>query len=130
MNNRLPKTLLEKQESERRQTIDKVLRAIRDLETEGCRLTIKNLISYTGLSRSVFAKPHIRTILDEYEIVTAKNIVSKKVKPVDSATDKDCEKDKKIQLLTIENDELRYECELLRGRLFLLMQKRQIQERE
>lgn len=66
MNDKLPKTLFEKQELERQQTIDKIRRAIEDLEAEGCRINIKNLMAYSGLSRSVFAKPHVRTVLVEH----------------------------------------------------------------
>lgn len=47
----------------RQQTIEKVLRAIEDLKAEDCRINIKNLMAYSGLSRSMFAKPHVRDLI-------------------------------------------------------------------
>ena len=49
----------------RRQTIGKVLRAMEDLKAESCRINIKNLMAYSGLSRSVFAKPHMRDLIQD-----------------------------------------------------------------
>ena len=80
MDRKLPKELLAKQETERRQTIEKVLRAINDLKSEECRLNIKNLMVYSGLSRSVFAKPHVRTVLEHHGVIISRNNVSKKGK--------------------------------------------------
>ena len=125
MSDRLPKALLEKQEAERRQTIEKVIRAVHDLRVEGSRLNIKNLMAYTGLSRSVFAKPHVRTILEEHGIVISKSNLSHKSRDMKIVKDKKSKDGQRIQLLMKENEELRRECELLRGHLFLLMQGQQ-----
>ena len=46
-----------------------VTQAILVLESQGYNIKIKDLISVTGLSRSVFAKPHIREVLVEYGII-------------------------------------------------------------
>ena len=63
MKRELPPALIQKQEQMRQQTIGKVLRAMEDLKAEGCRINIKNLMVYSGLSRSVFAKPHVRDLI-------------------------------------------------------------------
>ena len=63
MKRELPPALIQKQEQMRQQTIEKVLRAMEDLKAEGCRINIKNLMVYSGLSRSVFAKPHVRNLI-------------------------------------------------------------------
>ena len=65
MKRELPPALIQKQEQMRQQTIGKVLRAMEDLKAEGCRINIKNLIAYSGLSRSVFAKPHVRNLIQD-----------------------------------------------------------------
>lgn len=59
MMRKISKQLIEKQETQRQKTINLVLRAIHDLKNEGYSIKIKDLMETTGLSRSVFAKPHI-----------------------------------------------------------------------
>lgn len=66
--NKLPKGLAEKQEMDRQKTINIMLRAIASLKAKGYSIKIKDLIEVTGLSRSVFAKPHIRKILADNSI--------------------------------------------------------------
>ena len=63
MKRELPPALIQKQEQMRQQTIGKVLRAMEDLKAEDCRINIKNLMVYSGLSRSVFTKPHVRDLI-------------------------------------------------------------------
>ena len=65
MKRELPPALIQKQEQMRQQTIGKVLRAIEDLKAEDCRINIKNLMAYSGLSRSMFAKPHVRDLIQD-----------------------------------------------------------------
>ena len=65
---KLPKSLIEKQARTRNNTIEMVTSAIIELEAQGYRIKIRDLIEATGLSRSVFAKPHIRKVLVEYGI--------------------------------------------------------------
>ena len=125
MNKMLPQALLEKQELTRQTTINKVLRALQDLGSEGCRITIKNLMAYSGLSRSVFAKPHVRAILADYgfDAPKSKNSSKKKKDSNISVAKETLQKlEERIEILSDENAELKRECELLRGRLFLLMQ--------
>lgn len=125
MNNKVPKELQAKQEQQRQTTINTVSRAVSDLRAEGHQLTIKNLMEYTGLSRSVFAKKHIRDVLVSQGIVTAKVGGFSQIKnkasyeyPLKQKLEK---KEQQIFRLREENAALKNECELLRGRLYLLM---------
>lgn len=125
MNNKVPKELQAKQEQQRQTTINTVLRAISELRAEGHQLTIKNLMEYTGLSRSVFAKKHIRDVLVSQRIVTAKvggfSQIKNKASYEYSLKQKLEKKEQQIFQLREENAALKNECELLRGRLYLLM---------
>ena len=88
-----------------------------------------DLIEATGLSRSVFAKPHIRKILVDNGIGHSKADASVPSAPVHKSSqianlkEKLAKKDEYIKKLTEENTALKQECELIRGRLFLLMQR-------
>lgn len=122
---KLPDGLLEKQAQRRENTADAVTKAIVELEAQGYSIRIKDLISVTGLSRSVFAKPHIRKILVEYGISRPSHLdapTCKTVAPrnIDTII---AEKDGYIQRLLTENDQLKYEIELLRGKIHLLMHR-------
>ena len=119
---------------QRQKTTNCVLRAIHDLKNEGYSIKIKDLIEATGLSRSVFAKPHIRKFLTEngigYAIADPSVPVtpaSQKQSQVISLEEKLARKDEYIAKLTEENQGLKNECELLRGKLFLLMQRQSIE---
>ena len=122
-NKGLPKQLTEKQELLRQQSINKVLRAIEELKAEGRSVTITALVEFTGLSRSVFSKGHIRELLVDYGYSGIKTQEqkwsTKKEKLADVATDKD----RKIQELRTRVEGLERECELLRGKVFLLTQR-------
>ena len=69
MKRTIPKCLVQRQEKTRKDTVEMVTQAILVLESQGYNIKIKDLISVTGLSRSVFAKPHIREVLVEYGII-------------------------------------------------------------
>lgn len=118
---KLPEGLVQKQEFQRQETINKVLRAVSDIKDEGRNVTISALVEFTGLSRSTFAKAHIREMLSEHGHTTIgranANISGKK------RNKKTSDKDKSIAELRAKNADLEQECELLRGRLFLAMQK-------
>lgn len=118
----LPVGLAEKQELQRQQTINKVLRAVDDIINEGKKVSISALMEYTGLSRSTFAKPHIRELLVEYGYATGGDVQSKLRTKTKKQADDVADKDRQIAELRIKNAELETECELLRGRLFLMMQ--------
>lgn len=119
---RLPQGLVEKQELQRQETINKALRAVANIKSEGGTVTISALVKYTGLSRSTFAKPHIREMLAEFGYSSGEGTaVSHKRKKVDQ-DEINAEKDRQIAELKAKNAELERECELLRGRLFLTIQ--------
>ena len=69
---KLPGVIMEKQERQRQESINKVLRAIHELSNEGVNIRIKDLIERTGLARSTFAKKHIRDVLVEKGIVESR----------------------------------------------------------
>lgn len=119
----LPDGLEKKQELQRQETINKVMRAISDIKSEGRKVTVSALAEFTGLSRSTFAKPHIRDLLVEYGYALSDNEVSSPKRKKASLTEVVSEKDRLIAELRAKNAELERECELLRGRLFLVMQK-------
>lgn len=119
---KLPQELVEKQELQRQETINKVLRAIADIKNEGEKVTISLLAEYTGLSRSTFAKPHIRELLAEYGYTSGDCVVASQKRKKVKQDDTIAEKDRQIAELKAKITELEKECELLRGRLFLMMQ--------
>ena len=114
----VPTKLLEYQDQVRMETEQKVRCAIEELKAEGYTVRIKDLVEYTGLSRSVFAKPHIRKLLENYEIGNPLRITNKK-----EGSTRMQKMEQQIKRLVEENTELKKECELLRGRIFLLIQK-------
>ena len=127
---KLSKNLLDRQEMQRQKTINIVLRAIAELKAEHYSIKIKDLLDYTGLSRSVFSKPHIRSILAVSGITKGKDYThSKMKKPTNRSTQicnlkkKILQKEEYILKLTSENEVLKSECTLLRGRLYLLIQR-------
>jgi len=129
MNEKVPQSLKDKQELTRQQTINAVIKAIHELNEQGYKIKIKDLMEYTGLSRSTFGKNHVREVLERYDIVEKKKIKEERVNSKESlSAEKRLRKELKrknerISKLLEEKTELKQECELLRGRLFLLMQK-------
>ena len=129
VNNKIPKELADWQELQRQKTINNILRAIAEMRSQGYCFKIKSLIDFTGLSRSVFAKEHIRKILHENGIGFAKPKCDEKPKesvkksPAKILKDKLAKKDQYITNLISQNVALKKECELLRGKIFLLMQR-------
>ena len=120
----LPKNLLDRQEKERLKTAEIVTKAISELESEGYRIKIQDLIEVTGLSRSVFSKPHVRQILMERGIVNSPcpPIPSDNIEKHGPVTVPE-KKDEFIQRLLDENHQLRHELEILRGKIHILMYK-------
>ncbi len=126
----LASALARKQEIQRQKSINLVLRAITELNVEGYRIRIKDLMEHTGLSRSIFAKSHIRKILIDKEICKAspkadmeQKAPTNKSNRISNLEKKLRQKDELIRRLIAENDKLKEECALLRGKLFLLMQR-------
>jgi hypothetical protein len=128
MKKKLPQSLLNKQESERLATASTVTNAIIELQSQGYNTRIKDLMFVTGLSRSVFAKPHIRKILVEYRIIEPSDIkfsngTDKKNRDIETIL---AEKDGYIDRLLFVIEQLREECEILRGKIHLLTHKNSI----
>lgn len=120
---KLPTGLVKKQELQRQETINRVLRAVADVQDEGKKVTISALTEFTGLSRSTFAKSHIRELLVEYGYALSDNMVSLSKGKKTSLSEVVSDKDRLIAELRAKNAELERECKFLRGRLFLVMQK-------
>lgn len=129
MKKKLPKSLLDKQESERATTVTAVANAIIELNSQGYNTRIKDIMFVTGLSRSVFAKPHIRRVLVEYGIAEPSDdrpsANSKAQRNVKTAL---AEKDGYIDRLLFENEQLRRECEILRGQIHLLTYRNSVED--
>jgi len=128
---KIPSGLAKQQDIQRQKSINLVLRAIADLNAEGHHIRIKDLMEHTGLSRSIFGKPHIRQILVNKGICidpalndVPLKVSSKKASRISNLEKKLRQKEEYIQRLVDENSELKDECALLRGKLFLLMQQR------
>lgn len=119
---KLPKGLAEKQELQRQETINKVLRACADIKSEGGKVAISALVEHTGLSRSTFSKPHIRELLMEFGYASGDVAVVSHKRKKHKQDEIIAKKDRQIAELRNKNAELEQECELLRGRLFLLLQ--------
>ena len=127
---KLPQCLLDKQESERAATVAAVTDAIIELMSQGYGTRIKDVMDITGLSRSVFAKPHIRRVLVEYGVVVPSDTMASKVtgkarRDVELTL---AEKDGYIDRLKFEIEQLREECEILRGQIHLLTYKKYIED--
>ena len=135
--------LKEKQELARQGTIEKIQRAINDLQSEGYLIGTKHLVERTGLSRSVFRKPHVQNILKENKIGIYRE--SKTVPKSDEdyrtlalAMEKELlrannriqkleddlkDRDRRIIRLTTNLEEKTDECEVLRGEIFIISKK-------
>ena len=127
MKRTIPKSLVQRQEKTRKDTVEMVTQAILVLESQGYNIKIKDLISVTGLSRSVFAKPHIREVLVEYGIIQTQTPGAESTRRMDRLI---AEKNGYIQRLLHENEQLRYEVELLRGKVHILTHKAAAQGEE
>ena len=121
MKRTIPKSLVQRQEKTRKDTVEMVTQAILVLESQGYNIKIKDLISVTGLSRSVFAKPHIREVLVEYGIIQTQT--PEKTAGAESTRRMD-------RLIAEKNEQLRYEVELLRGKVHILTHKAAAQGEE
>lgn len=120
---KLPKSLVKVQELQRQDTINKVLRAVTDIKNESRQVTISVLMEYTGISRSTFSKPHIRKLLAEYGYAMVDGTGCSPKRQVVSRVEVILYKDRQIEALKDKNVKIERECELLRGQIFLLMQR-------
>ncbi len=92
-----------------------------DIKDEGKIVTIAILVEYTGLSRSTFAKLNIRELFAEhgYALIGGTNFKVCRKKSNKTVSDKD----KIIAGLKAKNAVYEQECELLRSKVFLMIQK-------
>lgn len=123
MKRELLPALIQKQEQMRHQIIEKILRAMEDLKAEGCRMNIKNLMAYSGLSRPVFTKTHVRNLIQDQLAAKGQKTTPQKGTVRKNQQEEIAAYISRIDRLTEENEQLKKECELLRGRLFLLINK-------
>lgn len=86
-------------------------------------MTITALVEFTGLSRSVFSKGHIRELLVDYGYSGIKTQEQKRSTKKEKLADVATDKDRKIQELRTRVEGLERECELLWGKVFLLTQR-------
>jgi len=132
----LPESLKKRQELQRQQTINKVLHAIDDLEREGYKIRVKDLIDYTGLARATFSKAKVRQVLIDKNILKVKEgdenstkiKTSKKIRIGNLKAQLE-RKEAYVEKLLEENKELKHECEILRAKVFQLMQQPQSYEK-
>ena len=130
MMKKLPQSLLEKQELKRKATVTAVTDAIIELESQGYNTRIKDIMFVTGLSRSVFSKPHIRRVLIEFGIVNPKEhscIHKNNIKPRNYEAML-AEKDGYIDRLLFQNERLCQEIEALRGEIHIMMYRTSIED--
>ena len=139
----IPEGLKKKQENQKQKTSKLVQKAIDDLKAEGFQISIKSIVERTGLSRSVFNKPHIMETLKNNGIgVFSKPLNIEDRTKTDGKDSFNWEKeyykisakferiqqnnnDKDITILKLRNElvEKKDECEILRGKLHVIMQK-------
>lgn len=111
---KLPSGLAEKQELQRREAVNKVLRASADIKTEGGRVTVAVLVKHTGLARSTFAKPHIRELLSKHGYASGNGAAGLHKRKNTKQAEVIEEKDRQIAELRATNSEFKKECALLR----------------
>lgn len=130
----IPDALRQKQELQRDKTICMVENAITELSAEGYAVTVSRLMERTGLSRSVFSKPHIKELLPlsgpkvpmprnmqgNHDLTVQLDRALKKLEKTQSEFDS---KNVMVQKLKADLSAKCDECELLRGKLHVLMQK-------
>lgn len=138
--------LKKKQELTRQGTIEKIQSAINELQAEGYLVGIKHLVERTGLSRSVFRKPHVQKILKENKIgiyresktvpksdedyrtlaLTMEKEILKANNKIQKLEDDLKDRDRRIARLTTSLEGKTNECEVLRGEIFILSKKAKI----
>lgn len=121
---KLPDKLIEQQNIQKEQTISKVKTAIDELKKECIAISVSRISERSGLSRSVLSKPHVKEVLKQYCTETKHN--SRTFEYTDKKAgqlQKSCnDKDDVIKKLQNKLACKTTECELLRGKLHILMQ--------
>lgn len=124
---KIPDSLIALQQRQREHTISIVRDAIQELQAEGHLITVKRLCEWTGLSRSVFSKPHVKALVKDavHSQCPATTISEESMKrqyaKVLSQLEKSMRREMELKSTNIQLretiQELRSECELLRGEL-------------
>jgi hypothetical protein len=134
---KIPDSLIDLQQKQREQTVSVVKTAIQELQAEGFPITIKCLCERTGLSRSVFSKPHVKSVLSEAKFPTkaiSEGTLEMKYERLLLQLEKSKRMETDLKSANIKLREtvqdLRSECELLRGELHTLMQQCGMQRQE
>ncbi len=144
MTRTIPKSLKDKQEEMKRNTINNIQEAIDTIQEEGGIVTKKKLIEYTGLSNATFSKPHVKQLLEinrvcqyrESKKITRTNndikqdieVVNRLNKKIAMLESKVHDKEIVISKIKSEYEALNTNYELLLGKLHLVMRK--VDERE
>lgn len=125
------------QQEQREKTMYAVKTAVQELWAEDYPISIKLLCERTGLSRSVFSKPHVRYLLADLKAANrSPKIISDGVSDakyekllLQLEKSKRREDELKSANIRLRDDvqSLRSECELLRGELHTLMQQLRMQ---
>lgn len=72
---KLPENLIQRQNRERQQTLDRIQNAIDELKSEGALINTKNLMDLTGFARSTFSKTHVKDLLKSNKVCQFKDRV-------------------------------------------------------
>ena len=129
---KIPEALRNRQQTQREKTLSLINSTVNDLRAEGCLISIKLLCERTGLSRSVFSKPHVKSLLAGLK--TTKNAPNEfldvQVEKLLVQLNKSKQREDALKAANVKLREdvlqLRAECELLRGELHTLMQQHRI----
>lgn len=84
MNDKVPQALKDKQVMVRQATVHAVLMAIHELQAQGYAVRIKDLMEYTGLSRSTFSNTHVRELFVRCGIVDSMVAITATIDPNES----------------------------------------------
>lgn len=130
---KVPDSLIALQQRQREHTISIVRDSIQELQAEGHSVTVKRLCERTGLSRSVFSNPHVKALMEDAihsqrPVTTiSEESMERQYAKILSQLEKSKRRETEFKAANIQLretiQELRSECELLRGELHSLMRQ-------
>ena len=118
MKKKIPEQLARRQEQQRQETVNRIMWALDTLESMGMDASVRNLTAVSGLSHSVFYKPHVKKFIAEY---CPGIYMVPDVEPEEDTSEKTPEEEAEIARLTAKLEALERENEYLRGKVFLLL---------
>ena len=118
MKKKIPDQLARKQEQQRQETVNRIMWALDTLESMGMEASVRNLVAVSGLSHSVFYKPHVKKFIAEY--CPGVYVLSDDEEEEDMP-ERTPEEETEIARLTSKLEALERENEYLRGKVFLLL---------